>query len=569
MRKISFVLLAILLVMSFVAYGLNSSPVYSAPPIQTTATPDDEAVAEDDGTAVAPGDYAGTIFSDGINRQYLLHIPTNYAENTPLPLLISFHGFTSDPFENAQRTGFSRLADEEGFLVVYPAGWQATPEDPIGWFSHDGAGEEFVDDVRFTRDLIDYLMENYAVDPARIYISGFSNGGGMSHRVACDMSEEVAAVTAAGGTHLDEDPCRATRPVPIMGLHGRDDDVTPYLGIRGLLESIPEWAMEWAERNGCSLEPTIETSDNLTVEQWNDCTDDATVILYTWDVLGHRWPVDGARIAWDFLQQYTLPQEYVDARAAANNIAKPGDYGITMTSSGASRSLVLHVPEAYDGSIDYPVLISFHDYGSSAIGNAQATALTASTEDYITVFPEGRGDPLAWFTEAEVPENFPTDTQFVADIIARLDKDLTIDTTQVYVTGFSLGGGMVHRLGCNLSDQVAGIAVVNGAHWLEQACEPSQPVPVLAIHTLDNETVPFEGYPDTLQAIPDWVAEWVEYNGCDAEPIENTSTAGLTISTWQNCDAPVQLYAYETGGHEWSPEFNTVILEFFASLSAE
>lgn len=569
MRKISVFLLGILLILSFMAYGLISTPVYSAPPVQTTATPEDEPVASDDG-GVVPGDYVGTIFSDGVSRQYFLHIPTGYDETAAIPLLISFHGFTDDPFSHARYTGFSELADEEDFIVVYPAGWQAGPDEPLGWFSHANAEEEFVDDVRFTRDLITFLLDSYAVDPARIYISGFSNGGGMAHRVACDMSEEVAAVTAGGGTHLDEDPCEATRAVPILGLHGRNDDITPYDGMPGVLEAIPEWAIEWAERNGCSPEQTVEVENNLTMEIWQDCTDDATVGLYTWDNWGHQWPIDGAEIVWNFVKDYTLPQEYVDARTEANNIAKPGDYGITITSGGSPRSFALHVPEGYDDSVDYPVLISFHDYGSSAVGNAQITDWLNSTSDYIVIFPEGRGNPLAWFTESQVPENFATDTQFIADMITKLDEDLAIDTDQVYLAGFSLGGGMVHRAGCDLADQIAGIVVVNGAHWVGQTCDPVQAVPVLAIHTLDNQTVPFDGYPDTLEAIPAWMNTWALFNGCDADPALETLADGTTVATGQNCAAPVQLLSYPTGGHTWLPEvFNPVILDFLSNLNGE
>ncbi len=567
MRKISIFLLGILFILSFLAYALSSTPAYSAPPLQTTATPEDEPVTADDGSVV-PGDYVGTIFSDGIQRQYFLHIPTGYDESTQMPLLISYHGFTGDPFSHARYTGFSELADKEGFIVVYPAGWQAGPDEPLGWFSHANAEDEFVDDVRFTRDLITFLLDSYAVNPARIYISGFSNGGGMANRIACDMSEEVAAVTAGGGTHLDEDLCEATRPVPILGLHGRNDDVTPYDGLPGVLEAIPEWAMEWAERNGCSPEPSVDVDQNLTMEIWQDCTDDATVALYTWDNWGHQWPIDGAEIVWNFVKGYTLPQEYVDARAEANNIAKPGDYGVTITSGGSSRSLALHVPEGYDGTTDYPLLISFHDYGSSAVGNAQITDWLNSTSDYIVVFPEGRGNPLAWFTESEVPEGFATDTQFIVDMIAHLDEDLAIDTDRVYLAGFSLGGGMVHRAGCDLADHIAGIAVVNGAHWVGLTCEPSQAVPVLAIHTLDNETVPFDGYPDTLESIPTWMSTWAANNGCDAEPTVETRADDVTVVTGQNCNAPVQLYTYPTGGHTWLPElFNPIILDFFSSLA--
>lgn len=571
MRKISLALLGTLLVLSLLAFGLASNPAYSAPPVQTTATPDDAPVVDDGSEGVAPGDYAGTIFSGGLNRQYFVHIPTGYDENTPMPLLISFHGFTDNPFNHSQYTGFSTLADEEGFIALYPAGWPPEEGAPLGWFAHEGAEEEFSDDVLFTHDLINFMIETYAVDPARVYISGFSNGGGMAHRIGCDLSEEIAAMTAGGGTHINEDSCEPTRALPVLGVHGRDDDVTPYLGYQDLLEAIPEWAMEWAQRNGCAFEADAVTDTNLTIQQWTDCTDEVTVFLYTWDILGHNWPPDAEQIIWDFVSQYTLPQEYLDARTDANNIAKPGDYGITITSNGFPRSFALHVPPSYDGTMAYPVVISFHDYGSSSIGNVQLTALTtkADSEDFIAVFPEGRGDPLAWFTEVAPQQEFATDTQFTEDIIIKLQDDLLIDTEQVFVTGFSLGGGMAHRVGCDTSENITAIAVVNGAHWLGQTCEPAEPVPVIAIHTLDNEVAPMDGYPDTLQAIPDWTQEWVEYNGCDADPIVETDDVGTTISTWQNCAAPVQLYVYEAGGHTWLSDFNAVIWSFFSGLAEE
>jgi polyhydroxybutyrate depolymerase len=174
---------------------------YGAPPSQATATPQASPPPEDG--VVEPGDYGASIVSAGLLRHYFFHVPEGYDGETALPLLISFHGFTSSPQQNMRTTQFTHMADDEGFIAVFPEGYN----DPGGWYAHDDAELEFPDDVQFTRDLISDMRARYAVDPTRIYITGFSNGGGMAHRVGCDMADVVAAVAAAGGTHIDEDPC--------------------------------------------------------------------------------------------------------------------------------------------------------------------------------------------------------------------------------------------------------------------------------------------------------------------------------------------------------------------------
>lgn len=559
MRNTLLIVAGLLLVATmFVATATS----YGAPSPQTTETP--EAPPPGGEVLIESGDYGASIVSAGLLRHYYFHIPTGYDGETLLPMLISFHGFTSNPQQNMLTTGFTHMADEEGFIAVFPEGYN----DPAGWYAHDDAELEFPDDVQFTRDVISDMRARYAVDPTRIYITGFSNGGGMAHRIGCDMADVVAAVAAAGGTHIDEDPCLPARPVPMMGLHGREDSITPYHGTPDLLESIPEWAREWAIYNGCDITPTVNDSDETVyVEQWNNCEEGSTVILRTYEGMDHRWPPDGSEIVWDFVSQYTLPEEYVQELrpAAVSEYSKPGDYRINLFSADELRSFVLHVPANYDPNMPTPVVFSFHDFGSNPIGNVTQTRITllADEENFIVVFPQGRGEPLAWFTEAEVPEGVATDTDFFVNILDRLNAELNVDNDRVFVTGFSLGGGMAHRIACDVSERVTAIAVVGGAHFIDQPCEPDNPVPVIAIHALDDEVTPFTGIDDVLQPIDEWADEWAVINGCAAGQ-ETSEEGGFSLMEWQDCDAPTQLYTILTGGHTWFDSTNERIWDFFS-----
>ena len=137
----------------------------------------------------------GSLVSSGEKREYLLYVPESYdptsAQN--VPLVINIHGFSQWPANQANVSQWNQLADEEGFIVVYPSGlgipkrWRVTrtAEDPTG-----------VDiELQYYRDLIDKLSTEYAIDPERIYVNGLSNGGGMSLRLACSLSDRVAAIS--------------------------------------------------------------------------------------------------------------------------------------------------------------------------------------------------------------------------------------------------------------------------------------------------------------------------------------------------------------------------------------
>ena len=248
----------------------------------------------------------GEIYSSGERREYLLYIPEGYKRGEPTPLLISMHGFASWPVQQANISQFNELADEFGFIVVYPQGRGF----PLRWQTGAYGEEDPFVDIIFMDDLIRKLMADYSIDPNRMYASGFSNGGGMAHYLACKMSDRITAIaTVAGAYALSSEQCNPIRPVPVVTFHGNEDPIVPYVGgtvsAPGYtLPSIGNWVSEWAKRNGCYVEP-VEIMDENDVEglKYSNCDDLVEVHFYTIIAGGHSWP--GGRILPEFIVGYT------------------------------------------------------------------------------------------------------------------------------------------------------------------------------------------------------------------------------------------------------------------------
>ena len=125
------------------------------------------------------------------------------------------------------------IADEEGFFIAAPDGtldatqkrfWNAT--DLCCDFEKTG-----VDDVRYLTGLVSEIRAAYAIDPKRIYIVGHSNGGAMAYRLACDASEQFAAIVSLAGPFFEDvKRCAPSSPVAVQHMHGTADEVVPYDG---------------------------------------------------------------------------------------------------------------------------------------------------------------------------------------------------------------------------------------------------------------------------------------------------------------------------------------------------
>lgn len=251
------------------------------------------------------GDHAEELTSGGQVRQYLLHIPAAYQPEKPTALVLGFHGMDSSSVEFESYSGFSATANIEGFIVVYP---QALGEHPT-WNTAAGPDNP---DIQFVRDLIEELASRCNIDSNRIYASGHSNGGGMVNRLACDLSDRIAAIGPVSGAYEESQDCSPEHPVAILGVHGTEDPFVPYEGSPDAeypLMGIPQWAAAWVERNGCDSQPAnIDPNDLVAGEQWSNCTEQSDVVLYTITGAGHGWPraFDTAQVIWDFFSQHSL-----------------------------------------------------------------------------------------------------------------------------------------------------------------------------------------------------------------------------------------------------------------------
>jgi polyhydroxybutyrate depolymerase len=219
------------------------------------------------------------------SRPYGFKVPTGYDPSKPTPLVILLHGYGSTGVGQESYFQLAPVADEQTFLYAFPDG----TVDPAGrqfWNADDACCNFFgssVDDVAYVNAIIDDVSSKYTVDPKRIFVVGHSNGAFMSHRLACDLSNRIAAIaTLAGAVWNDASKCNPTSPVSVLDVHGDADAVIAYGGgavPAGLVApgvpatAAPPYPSEtqtmatWAVKNGCTgaLAPNGMTLDLDTI----------------------------------------------------------------------------------------------------------------------------------------------------------------------------------------------------------------------------------------------------------------------------------------------------------------
>lgn len=281
---------------------------------------------------------------DDYRRSYLLHIPEGYAPETARPLVVVIHGAFDTAKGMEKVSGFRQLADRENFAVLYPEGIGI-----MGFLQHWNAGhccgkaaEDGWDDVGFVAAAIQDASARIKIDPARIYMVGFSNGGMLTHRFAAERGDLLAAAApmaaSIGGRPSGDAPewhiPKPNAPVSIIAFHGGDDDEVPFEG--GISPNHNNtrsyWSVErsmqfWALENGCAVKRTDEgmLEGYVQVTSWTGCQKKKEVVLYVLKNWGHIWPgryftgslkethplknFDAAEIIWEFFKKHPVRAE--------------------------------------------------------------------------------------------------------------------------------------------------------------------------------------------------------------------------------------------------------------------
>jgi polyhydroxybutyrate depolymerase len=272
------------------------------------------------GQIVTPGETTQSIMVGGMSRTFVRHVPPGYTGATPVPVVIDFHPLGSSGSGWKGSTGWAELADQEGFIMIWP--------DGVGNSWNAGrccrtAMEQDIDDVGFTKAIIAALQAEACIDAKRVYATGCSNGGGMAFRVACDAADVVAAVapvdfdcvTSAVVNEPSCGPeCAPSRPISEIQFRGTADTLVPYEG--GLREGgtttfpgAQQTFTSWGEINMCTGSPAA-LPDRPSCEQYPTCSGGVTTTLCTvqnGSHCGSYQSFDIVSVAWEMFRSKTLP----------------------------------------------------------------------------------------------------------------------------------------------------------------------------------------------------------------------------------------------------------------------
>lgn len=260
------------------------------------------------GKTYQSGNHNMSVTVDGKKRTFIMHVPSSYKGDEPVPLVVDYHPIGGSGQGQLNGTTYKSQTDPEGVISLYPDGTSKPGGMGPGWNVGPCCSDD--DDVKFSREMIAAVEEIACIDKKRVYAAGFSMGGGMANHVACFMSDVFAAVAPAAMdlNTTNSAKCNPERPISIIMFRGTADNVCKYQGgDSGYGDGLNFLGAErnfrfWAEKNGCTGSPT-KNSDGC--DEYSNCKDGTKVVLCTKQGGGHEQ--GDANIGWPFLQQFTLP----------------------------------------------------------------------------------------------------------------------------------------------------------------------------------------------------------------------------------------------------------------------
>ena len=233
---------------------------------------------------------------DNLERCWLLLVPMSLNESGKVPLIVDIHGGEDDMYQQRWTSDFANISMEQGFIVAYPQGhnnlWNMG-WDPITCSVGILCTEE--NDVGFVLQMVDTIMQNHSIDKSRIYLTGWSNGCGMTQRLAVEASDVFAAAGCMSMYRFVEAPSDYL-PIPFMEVHGLLDEIIQYTTTahsapifgpeKGAIQNLESWA----ELNGCqgTTPEVIESQDDYDIRGYTNCENETQVMLVTLFFAAHN-----------------------------------------------------------------------------------------------------------------------------------------------------------------------------------------------------------------------------------------------------------------------------------------
>ena len=272
-----------------------------------------------------PPDLRGTLVTehsltiDGVRRTYRSIIPADPSAH-PLPLVVVLHGRGQQPWTAVRATGFLPFARKSQAVLLYPDGLSRSWNAGAGCCGM--AGNRSTPDTAFVTAVVADAVHGLPVDPARVYLVGYSNGGKLAWLLTCTHPALFAAVATYGAAPLA--PCPATQGPPSLMAVGVHDPVLPIGGEPGAHPALPSArvAAGWlARRDRCTAAPATSTVGGAVLQHWTGCGADTEVELAVYPGADHNWPSAVTGLMWTFLDGHhsgVPPTQVLAARTPAH-----------------------------------------------------------------------------------------------------------------------------------------------------------------------------------------------------------------------------------------------------------
>jgi polyhydroxybutyrate depolymerase len=227
-----------------------------------------------------------SIYDQNVWRTFIVHLPTGYSSSNQYPIILNLHGLNSDAAQQQSYTQFDNIADNEGFIVVYPNGISKA------WAINGNT------DVDFLSHLVDTIRANYSCNTC-LFVTGMSYGGFMTYKFACATTQAVKAIAIGSGNMAKalQNSSAAAPKIPVMHFHGTADQLVAYGGVPPLIPPVDTTIKWWVNHNNCNPTPiftaipNINTTDNCTVEKYyyGGGTNGSEITFYKVINGGHTW----------------------------------------------------------------------------------------------------------------------------------------------------------------------------------------------------------------------------------------------------------------------------------------